>query len=103
MPVLMAMLLIVITFCVERMVTIRKSRGNKAVDTFLSEIRTMLAAGQIDQARKACEVQKGSIANVINAGLHTYEQMHLDKDSDKEHKILTIQKSIEETTSLRIR
>jgi biopolymer transport protein ExbB len=87
---------------VERLITIRKSRGNKAVDTFLSEIRVMLAAGQIDQARKACDVQKGSIANVINAGLSTYEKMHLDKDTDKEHKILTIQKAIEETTSLEL-
>jgi len=101
-PVLISMLLIVITFCIERFITIRKSRGNKAVDTFLNEIRAMLAAGQFDQAKKACQNQKGSIANVVNAGLDTYEQMHLDKGSDKEHKILTIQKSIEETTSLEL-
>src|SRR5688572_22639029 len=101
-PVLMAMLLIVVTFCIERFITIRKSRGNKSVDAFLSDIRRMLASGQIDQARKACEVQKGSIANVINAGLYSYEQMLLDKNTDKEHKILTIQKSIEETTSLEL-
>src|SRR6187399_3204801 len=63
-PVLMAILLIVVTFCVERIITIRKSRGNKAVDTFLTEVRAMLAAGQIDQARKACAIQKGSVANV---------------------------------------
>ena len=45
-PILISMLLIVITFCIERIITIRKSRGNKAVDTFLNDIRGMLAAGQ---------------------------------------------------------
>ena len=101
-PILIAMLLIVITFCIERFITIRKSRGNKPVDTFLTQIRPLLAAGQFDQARKACDAQQGSIANVVREGLNSYEEMHLDKQGDKEHKILTIQKSIEETTSLEL-
>ena len=101
-PVLMAMLLIVITFCLERFLTIQKSRGRRPVDTFIREIRGLLASGKYDQARKACLDQKGSIANVVHAGLYTYEEMDKDKAADKEHKILTIQKSIEETTSLEL-
>lgn len=101
-PVLISMLLIVITFCLERFITIRRSRGRKPVDKFLSEIRSLLVSKKFDQAKEACVIQKGSIANVIHAGLHTYELMDKDKDTDKEHKIITIQKSIEETTSLEL-
>lgn len=101
-PVLIAMLLIVITFCIERMITIRRTRGRRPVDTFLSEIRSLLIAGNFSQAKKACIEQKGSIANVVHAGLNTYEMMDKDQTIDKEHKILTIQKSIEETTSLEL-
>ncbi len=101
-PILLSTLLIVITFGIERLVTIRKSRGKKPVDAFLNDIRSMLASGQIDQAKKACDVQQGSIANVVSAGLTSYDQMHRDNTTDKEHKILTIQKTIEETTSLEL-
>lgn len=101
-PVLMAMLLIVIIFCVERFITIRKTRGKKPVDKFLAEIRSFLSAGQIENAKKACANQQGSIANVVNEGLTTYEIMSADKTTDKEHKIITIQKSIEEATSLEL-
>jgi len=101
-PVLIANLLIVITFGIERLITIRKSRGRKPVDSFLTEIRSLLASGKFDQAKKACMDQKGSIANVIHEGLISYELMAKDQVQDKEHKIATIQKSIEETTSLEL-
>jgi biopolymer transport protein ExbB len=101
-PILISMLIIVITFCTERIITINRSRGRKSVDAFLTEIRSLLSAGKFEDAKKACKEQKGSIANVIYSGLNTYEEMHHDKDTDKEHKIITIQKSIEETTSLEL-
>ena len=101
-PLLISLLLIVITFSLERFITIQKSRGRRSVDTFIREVRSLLASGKFEQARKACIDQKGSIANVIHAGLDTYEDMDKDKNTDKEHKILTIQKSIEETTSLEL-
>lgn len=101
-PVLISLLLIVITFCIERYITVMRSRGSKPVEKFLHEVRGLIANKKIDEALKSCQAQQGSIANVINAGLITYQQMEKDPDTDKEHKILTIQKSIEETTSLEL-
>ena len=101
-PVLISLLLITITFCVERYITVLRSRGTKPVEKFLHEVRSLIANKKIDEAIKACQNQKGSIANVINSGLVTYQQMEKDTTLDKEHKILTIQKSLEESTSLEL-
>ncbi|MFM7822756.1 MAG: MotA/TolQ/ExbB proton channel family protein, partial [Bacteroidota bacterium] len=99
-PVLMSTVLIVVIFCVERFISINRSRGKNNVDKFLHDVRAMVNAGNLDQALKACQEQKGSVGNVIYAGLTTYQQMSKDTVLDKDQKIAAIQKSIEETTSL---
>ncbi|MEY3342504.1 MAG: hypothetical protein RL090_188 [Bacteroidota bacterium] len=99
-PVLMGTVLIALVFCVERFLSISLAQGSKSTDKFLSEIRSMLSQGNIDQAIKACQAQKGSIGNVIHAGLLTYQQMSKESALDKEQKLAAIQKSIEETASL---
>lgn len=101
-PILMALLVIVITFVIERFITVSKSKGNGAVDAFVHKMRTALASGDIDAARKECDRQQGSIAAVVNAGLKAYKQMEGDKTLDKEKKIAGIQKEIEEATTLEL-
>src|SRR5439155_26267458 len=51
-------------------------------------------------AKAECERQRGSIANVVNAGIYMFQQMEADKSMDKERKLLAIQKELEEATSL---
>lgn len=101
-PLLMAQLLIVIIFCVERFFAVLRSRGKRPINTFLSEIRAMIASKNIDGAIKACDAQQGSVGNVIKAGLTAYKQVENDNSLDKEQKVASIQKSIEETTSLEL-
>ncbi|MFM7079989.1 MAG: MotA/TolQ/ExbB proton channel family protein [Bacteroidota bacterium] len=101
-PILMSTFLIAFTFCLERFVTISRTRGKKNVDQFLNDIRGMVNSGNIDQAINACKVQKGSIGNVIQAGLVSLQQVSKDSTLDKEQKVATIQKSIEEATSLEL-
>jgi biopolymer transport protein ExbB len=101
-PVLISLLIIVITFVIERFVTINKSKGNGAIDKFVHSMRANLAKGDIDAATRECDRQKGSIAAVVQTGLKAYRQMENDKSLDKEHKIATIQKEIEEATTLEL-
>jgi biopolymer transport protein ExbB len=101
-PLLMALLMIVITFVIERFITIGKSRGNGSIDNFINKIRTALSKGDVEAATKECDRQKGSIAAVVHAGLRSYRQMDTDKALDKEHKIASIQKEIEEATTLEL-
>lgn len=101
-PILMALLVIVVTFVIERFISVNKSKGSGSIDSFVQKMRTALAKGDIDGAKKECDKQKGSIAAVVHAGLTAYQQMEKDKDLDKEHKIAAIQKEIEEATTLEL-
>lgn len=101
-PILLALLLITITFVIERFITLGQSKGNGRIDAFVSKVRSALASGNIDAATKECERQKGSIAAVVNAGLKAYRQMESEKTLDKEHKVAVIQKEIEEATTLEL-
>jgi biopolymer transport protein ExbB len=101
-PILITMLLTVITFTIERFITINAAKGNGAVESFIGRIRAMLAKNDFDGAHKECDRQKGSVANVVKAGLGMYKQMEGDKALDKERKILAIQKELEEATTLEL-
>jgi biopolymer transport protein ExbB len=51
---------------------------------------------------EACDNQKGSLANVMKAGLLRYRDLQKDKELEKDQKILSIQKSFEEATALEL-
>jgi biopolymer transport protein ExbB len=101
-PILMSLLVIVITFVIERFITVNKSKGNGSVDAFVHKMRSSLSNGDVDGAIKECDRQTGSIAAVVKSGLNAYKQMASEKVLDKEHKIATIQKEIEEATTLEL-
>ena len=101
-PLLMALLFIVITFVIERFITIGNSKGKGRIDLFINKIRAALSSGNIDAANQECDRQQGSIAAVVKAGLQSYRQMDADKSMDKEHKVASIQKEIEEATTLEL-
>jgi len=99
-PILISCLLMVITFSIERAITITSAKGSGSVLVFVKKIRSFLASNQIDQAIIECDKQKGSVANVVKAGLLKYKEMETAQYLDQEKKIVAIQKDIEETTQL---
>lgn len=101
-PILIAVNLIVIIFSIERGITIARAKGKGRVDGFIHRIQNLMSSGQLDQAVSECDKQKGSVANVIRAGITKYKKVEKDSGMDKEAKIAAIQKDIEETTSLEL-
>lgn len=99
-PVLIAMLLIVLTFAIERYFTISRAKGKGSLENFIRKVKLYIASGQITQAVEACDQQKGSVANVVKAGLKKYQEMEYNYTLDQEKKVIAIQKDIEETTQL---
>lgn len=99
-PVLIALLMLVLTFAIERLLTISRAKGKGNLKTFVRKIRHLVANGNITEAVAECDKQKGSVANVVKAGLSRYSVLAASHDMDKEKKILLIQKDIEETTQL---
>lgn len=101
-PLLIAILLIVLTFSVERMFTIAAARGKGSVEGFIRKVRDLIANGDLQTAIAECDKQRGSVANVIRSGLVKYDQIQNEADLDKEEKIAAIQKSLEEATALEL-
>ena len=79
-PILMCLLLTVLTFSIERYFAIRKASGKGNVLKFIQNIKHLLSRDQLDNAKRLCDRQKGSVANVIHSemggspGLIYYEQ-----------------------------
>jgi len=101
-PLLMTLLITVITFSIERFITIRKASGKENVLKFVRGIKNLLNRHQIDSAIEACEHQKGSVASVVRSALIKYQNLEPDKTMTKEQKLLAIQKDVEEATSLEL-
>jgi biopolymer transport protein ExbB len=101
-PFLLGVFLTVITFAIERMITIGKASGKGAVDKFVVKIKSLVSNHQLDEALAECDKQKGSLANVVHEGIAKYKFVENDSHLDKEGKVHAIQKSLEEATSLEL-
>jgi biopolymer transport protein ExbB len=96
----MGMFMIVLSVIIERYITINSASGKSAVAGFVRKIKQLLDGNSVDQAIAECDKQKGSVANVIREGLVKYKEVEKITGMDNEHKLLAIQKEIEESTSL---
>ena len=101
-PILMTCLIVVITFSIERFITITKSKGKGNIAAFVKRINFLLDSGNLAAARQECDRQQGSVANVVLAGLDKYQEMERNTDLIKDQKILAIQKEVEEATALEL-
>ncbi|QRR02601.1 MotA/TolQ/ExbB proton channel family protein [Dyadobacter sandarakinus] len=101
-PILMTCFLIVLTFTIERLITLNKASGSGSIDAFVRKLRGLLDKNQIEEAIRECDKQKGSVGNVIKAGLLKYKQLTTETALDKEQKLAALQKEIEEATTLEL-
>jgi biopolymer transport protein ExbB len=100
-PILIGALLTVITFVIERLLTISKATGTGNIAEFIRKVQYHLANKNIDAAISECDKQKGSVGNVMKAGLRKYKEM-ITTDLDTEQKVIAIQKEVEEATALEL-
>src|SRR5215213_9188887 len=101
-PILIATLLTVITFVIERFLTISKATGTGNIAEFIRKVQYHLANKNVDQAISECDRQRGSVGNVMKAGLRKYKEMIPNTELDVEQKVLAIQKEVEEATALEL-
>jgi biopolymer transport protein ExbB len=101
-PILIGSLLIVLTFVIERLMTIKKAAGKGNIAQFVRKVQFHLANKEVDKAIAECAKQQGSVGNVMNAGLKKYKEMISNTELDTDQKVLNIQKEIEEATALEL-
>lgn len=101
-PILIGALLTVLTFVIERLLTVTKATGRGSIAEFIRKVQYHLANKDVDKAMAECDKQKGSVGNVMKAGLRKYKEMISNTELTTEQKVLNIQKEVEEATALEL-
>jgi biopolymer transport protein ExbB len=101
-PILIGMFLMVVVFSIERYLTIRKALGNGSISDFIRKVQYHLANRNVDAALSECDKQRGSVGNVMKAGLRRYKEMISEQGMNTEQKVISIQKEVEEATALEL-
>ena len=101
-PILMTCILTLLIFIVERAITLSKVQGKKSLDAFVADIQGLTAKDKIEEAMTACDAQKGSLANVVKAGLERYRDLENDKSLEKDQKITSMKQALEEASALEL-
>lgn len=101
-PILIGCFLVVLTFVIERFLTVSKATGTGNISEFVRQVQYHLANKDVDKALVACDKQKGSVGNVMKAGLRKYKEMITNSELTTEQKVLNIQKEVEEATALEL-
>ena len=101
-PFLMAVNLVVLIFSVERFISISKTKGRGNINNFVENIKSLMDSNDLQGALEECDKQKGSLANVIRAGLEKYESIQKDATLDKEQKSEILKNEIDEAIALEL-
>jgi biopolymer transport protein ExbB len=101
-PLLIGMFLMVIVFSIERFLTISKALGKGNISDFIRKVQYHLANRNVDAAMAECDKQRGSVANVMKAGLRRYKEMIDNNEFNMEQKVASIQQEVEEATALEL-
>jgi biopolymer transport protein ExbB len=101
-PLLIGCFLMVIVFSIERFLTISKAQGKGNISEFVRKVQYHLANKNVDAALAECDKQKGSVGNVMKAGLRKYKEMITNTEYNSEQKVAAIQKEVEEAPALEL-
>lgn len=101
-PLLMSFFLMVIVFSVERFITLSAASGKGNTGNFTQSLKQHLSLNDTKGAIELCDLQKGSIGNVVRAVLVKYDEVKKDSNITEEQKLQSIQKEHEEATALEL-
>lgn len=98
---LMAISIMVVTFVIERSLSLRKAKGRGPIESFIKKVQTALQEGNVEEAIAECDKQRGSCANVLRLGLERYQVVKNDP-IEAEKKMAEVQRAIEEAMMLEV-
>ena len=96
---LLALSIMVMTFIIERVLSLRRAEGRGSLQKFLKEVVRQVQAEKIANAIELCETQQGVCAAVLQAALKHYLVVR-KKGYSPEKQIAEVKRKIEEATAL---
>jgi len=101
-PIVITLLLTVFALSFERFFALRKARGTGNLVKFVENAKIKLNEGNIEAARKLCDEQKGSVANILRSALVRYEDISESTELSNDEKAGLVAKEVEDATSLEL-
>jgi len=96
--VLMALILMVIAYIVERIIALNKASGKGNIPEFVQSLKQDIDEGSIDDAIAKCDEHQSSLSAVLRAVLDRYRKMQSLNITDRDKKISEMEKAVEEAT-----
>ncbi|MEI6638150.1 MAG: MotA/TolQ/ExbB proton channel family protein [Chlorobium sp.] len=96
--VLLALILMVIAYTVERIIALKKASGKGNIPEFVKSLKLDIENGAIDKAIDQCNAHQSSLAAVLRAVLERYQKLSDFNVTDREKKISEMEKAVEEAT-----
>ncbi len=101
--VLIALLVMVFGFIIERAITLYGVAAGKAsVQSFFKRVVMAIQSNDYENALAACDKQKGTIANILRAGIERFNIVKDDSSMKFEKKISETQRALEEANALEV-
>src|SRR5688572_1430952 len=90
----------VFAFIIESLLKLRKAQGKKDMEGFLVQVEKLLNEGNVDAVIDLCNQQKGTVANIIRAGMDRFKEVRNDPKLGNEQKVAEVKRTLEEVTML---
>ncbi len=100
-PLLLTLSIMVITFIIERLLSLNRAQGKGSLPAFVNKVRENLSQGKVKEALETCDEQKGSCANIIRAGLSRYQSI-FNTAAPPDKIVSETQRAIDEATNLEV-
>ncbi len=101
-PLAIGLLLITITMAIERAITLGRASGKMSMEAFVQQIEYLVEQDRIDEAIALCDKQRGTVGNVVRETLTRLRQVKDDTKLDKDQKVASVQKALEESLALEL-
>ena len=101
-PFLFTITLMLLTYIVERILTLTKAQGTSRLVLFFSGFAKAIHDGQYEDAIKLCDKQRGSAAAVLKAGTEQYLRSRNDKTMNTDKRLAETQRAINEARLIEV-
>jgi biopolymer transport protein ExbB len=101
-PVLLAFFILVITFSIERFFTLNAAYGKGKLNRFVRAIKEDIKKGNVSEALRKSEEQKGSVGNVVTSVLSRYTDIAKDHELARDQKKVAVQQEVDEALALEL-
>lgn len=97
---LIACILLAVTYSVERFLSINKAKGKSDMHKFGKTVIAHVERGNYDAAIKECDTQRGSLANVLRAAIERFRSVENQSNITAEQKIAEVKRVVDENMNL---